>query len=271
MAENNQEGERVFRDNQFPFFLGNGVRSRSSRQSMEVCKTIVIPVIITIVCVVLSASLYLFWRHVWFFRNPGRIIPPEGSGILSPADGTVVYVREMKPQESVINIKRGMKVTLNDITREDISHPKILIGIFMSPFNVHYNRIPVSGKVRFIHHYPASVGNVYMLSMHLRTLFRRTPLYKNSTHIILNERTVTKIEGTYRDKEIACYVVQIAARSVDGIDVYMREGSQANAGEIFGMIRKGSQVDLVITPLEGMTIKVSPGDKVKAGQTVLIE
>jgi phosphatidylserine decarboxylase len=238
---------------------------------MEVCKKIVLPMIILLASVILCASLYLFWRHVWFFRNPQRIIPPEGTGILSPADGTVVYVSEMKPQESVINIKQGIKATLNDITKEDIARPKILIGIFMSPFNVHYNRIPVSGKIQFIHHHPASVENVCMLSMHLRTLFNRLPLYRNSTHIISNERTVTKIEGKYRGKELACYVVQIAARTVNGIDVYMGEGHQVNAGEIFGMIRIGSQVDLVISPLEGMTIKVSAGEKVKAGQTVLVE
>ena len=58
---------------------------------------------------------------------------------------------------------------------------------------------------------------------------------------------------------------------MSGIDVYKGEGHQVNAGEIFGMIRIGSQVDLVITPLEGMTIKVCAGEKVKAGQTVLIE
>ncbi len=238
---------------------------------MEVYKTIVLPTIILLGCVVFCASLYMFWRHVWFFRNPQRIIPPEGTGVLSPADGTVVYVREMKPRESVINIKKGMQATLNDITKEDIERPKILIGIFMSPFNVHYNRSPVSGKIQFVHHHPASVDNVCMFSMHLRTLLKRLPLYQNSTHIIQNERTVTKIDGKYRGKELACYVVQIAARSVSGIDVYKGEGHQVNAGEIFGMIRIGSQVDLVISPLEGMTIKVSAGEKVKAGQTVLVE
>ncbi|HYA41046.1 MAG TPA: phosphatidylserine decarboxylase [Syntrophobacteraceae bacterium] len=220
--------------------------------------------------IVVCASLYLFWRYVWFFRNPQRIIPPESNGILSPADGTVVYVKHVGPQESVINIKRGVEATLSDITREDISRPKIIIGIFMSPFNVHYNRIPVSGQIRFVHHYPASVDNVSMVSMHLRTLLRRTPFYRNSTHIIRNQRTVTKIEGKYRDKDLACYVVQIAAKRVNGIDVYIDEGHQVKAGEIFGMIRIGSQVDLVITPLESMTVKVRPGEKVKAGQTVLI-
>ncbi|MDR3566627.1 MAG: phosphatidylserine decarboxylase [Syntrophobacteraceae bacterium] len=227
--------------------------------------------LIVIIGTLFFASLYLFWRYVWFFRNPGRIIPPEGTGILSPADGTVVYVQHMLPRESVINIKRGMKATLNDITREDINRPKILIGIFMSPFNVHYNRMPVSGKIGFIHHYPAVAKNLCMFSMHLRTVFKRAPFYTNSAHIVKNERTVTKIDGQYRGRQLSCYVVQIAAKSVAGIDVFLSEGATASAGEIFGMIRIGSQVDLVVTPLEGMNILVCPGDKVTAGQTVLLE
>ena len=230
-----------------------------------------IAIIIVLVFVAVFASLYLFWRYVWFFRNPDRIIPPEGTGILSPADGTVVYVKQMTPRESVINIKRGMKATLNDITREDMERPKILIGIFMSPFNVHYNRMPVSGRIDFIHHHPPTPRNLCMFSMHLRTLLGRAPFYRNSAHIVVNERTVTKIAGEYRGGKLSCYVVQIAARSVAGIDVFLKEAAQAAAGEIFGMIRIGSQVDLVVTPREGMIIKVSPGDKVKAGETVLIE
>lgn len=82
------------------------------------------PITIILTFVALGALSYLLWRYVWFFRNPERTAPPEGSGILSPADGTVVYVRHMKPQESVINIKRGLEATLNDITREDITRPK---------------------------------------------------------------------------------------------------------------------------------------------------
>lgn len=230
-----------------------------------------ITIISVVACATVFASLYLFWRHVWFFRNPDRTIPPEGSGVLSPADGTVVYVKEMKPGESVINIKRGMEATLNDITREDIDRPKILIGIFMSPFNVHYNRMPISGKISFIHHYPALPQNLCMFSMHLRTLLRRAPFYKNSRHIVVNERTITRIDGEYRGRKLGCYVVQIAAKSVAGIDVFLREGARARAGEIFGMIRIGSQVDLVVTPLAGMNVKVCPGRKVKAGETVLID
>ena len=225
-----------------------------------------IPALIAFCCL-----LFLYWRYIWFFRNPPRTIPPEGSGILSPADGTVVYVKEVSPNEEVLTIKQGVKATLHDIVREDISRPKILIGIFMSPFNVHFNRAPVSGPVRFIHHYPARRENACMAAMHLRTVLRWLPLYRNSIHIIHNERTVTKIDGQYRGKPLACYVIQIAAKSVSGIDTFVEQGERVRAGQIFGMIRIGSQVDLLVTPLEGMKIKVCPGSKVRTGETILIE
>lgn len=234
-------------------------------------ETIVHPISLILAFVALCSLLFVYWRYIWFFRNPSRSIPPEGTGILSPADGTVVYVKEVSPDEEVLTIKQGVKATLNDIVREDVSRPKILIGIFMSPFNVHFNRAPVSGPVRFIHHYPARLGNACMAAMHLRTIFKWLPLYRNSTHIIGNERTVTKIDGEYREKTLSCYVVQIAAKSVSGIDSYVEQGERVRAGQIFGMIRIGSQVDLLVTPQEGMKIKVCPGSKVRAGETVLID
>jgi phosphatidylserine decarboxylase len=238
---------------------------------MEVYETIVHPISFILALVAFCIVLFLYWRYIWFFRNPRRSIPTEGSGILSPADGTVVYVKEVSPNEEVLTIKQGVKATLSDIVREDISRPKILIGIFMSPFNVHFNRAPVSGPVQFIHHYPARRENAYMTNMHLRTVLRWLPLYRNSLHIIGNERTVTKIDGKYGEAPVSCYVVQIAARSVAGIDSYVEQGKRVKAGQIFGMIRIGSQVDLLVTHREGMKVKVCPGSKVRAGETVLIE
>lgn len=226
---------------------------------------------ILVALVSLGAIVYLYWRHIWFFRNPPRNIPPGGSGILSPADGTVVYVKTVLPGEKVITIKKGLEASVNDITKEDIACTKILVGIFMSPFNVHYNRAPVSGRVDFIHHYPAAGENLCMASMHYRTFFKRLPFYRNSLHIIQNERTVTRIGAASHGHAVACYVVQIAAKSVSGIDTYVEEGDRVEAGQIFGMIRIGSQVDLLVTCIEGMKIKVAPGDKVRAGETILIE
>ncbi len=67
------------------------------------------------------------------------------------------------------------------------------------------------------------------------------------------------------------YIVQIAGKSVHGIDSYVKPGQGLAKGDIFGMIRIGSQVDLVVTWVPGMRLRVQPGDKVYAGETILIE
>lgn len=177
-----------------------------------------------------AVSGWLFWRYVWFFRNPRRSIP-EKEGILSPADGTVVYVRSVPPSVPVISIKKDRPVTLKDIVKADIAEEKILVGVFMSPFDVHYNRCPVSGMVDFVQHYPALTHNYHMGSMHWRAILKRVPLYRNSRHIVHNERTVTKILGEYKDLTVSCYVVQIAGGSVRGIESRVKPGDRVKAGE----------------------------------------
>ncbi len=219
---------------------------------------------------VLGAGVFLFWRYIWFFRNPPRTIP-AGPSIVSPADGTVVYVKQVQPQEKVIAIKKGVVVSVNDITRTDLEAPKVLIGVFMSPFNVHHNRMPLTGEIEFVKHYPAEGVNRHMGPMHWRSLLKHQPLYADSLHIFTNERTVTKFRGTFGQENINGYIVQIAGKSVHGIDSYVKPGQIVPKGDIFGMIRIGSQVDLVVTWLPGMQLQVKPGDKVFAGETIIIE
>ena len=109
-----------------------------------------------------------------------------------------------------------------------------------------------------------------MAPMHWRTLLKRPPFYENSRHIVANERTVTNMLGKYQGETLSYYVVQIAGRSVNGIDSYFNPAEKVNKGEVFGMIRIGSQVDLVVPLRPEMNIMVQPGDKVRAGETVLI-
>ena len=225
--------------------------------------------IIIIVALLAALTGYLYWRYIWFFRNPQRV-PPPGTNLVSPADGTVVYVKRVAPEEEVITVKEGAPARLTDIVKEDLAVPKLLIGIFMSPFNVHYNRVPLAGQVEFIRHHPAVAKNHCMAQMHWRTLLKRIPLYKNSPHIAENERTVTRIAGNFKGTPLSYYVVQIAAKSVNGIDSYCQVGDRVNKGMIFGMIRIGSQVDVVVPSISEMYLMVKPGDKVRAGETILI-
>jgi phosphatidylserine decarboxylase len=212
---------------------------------------------------------YLLWRNFWFFRNPERA-PPDREGILSPADGTVVYVKRVAPGEDVVVIKQGLAATVKDIMREDFDQPKLVIGIFMSPFDVHYNRAPLASRIGFIHRHPANGGNAFMTEMHLRSLFGLSPRYAGSVHIVQNERAVTQFLGTYRGEPLACYVVQIGARTVNGIDSYYAPGQDVERAATFGMIRIGSQVDLILAWREGFEVAVREGDRVVAGETIVV-
>ncbi len=213
-------------------------------------------------------AIYLLWRCAWFYRNPVRV-QPSHEGVVSAADGTVVYVKKVEPGKPVISIKAGLAAKLADILHEDEDSPKVLIGVFMSPFDVHYNRSPVSGSVEFVRHYVGRGPNLHMGRMHWRILRRLEPYYAGSTHIVQNERTVTKINGALNGAALSCYVVQIGAKTVSGIESYVQRGEVLRRGEIFGMIRIGSQVDVVMPWREGMEVRVKPGDRVRAGETLL--
>lgn len=217
----------------------------------------------------LAVAAYFLWRQFWFFRDPERT-PPVATGVLSPADGTVVYVKKVAPGEDVVVIKQGLAAKVTDLMHEDFDQTKLVIGIFMSPFDVHYNRAPIEGEIGFIRRYPAmDGGNVNMGAMHWRTLLGIEPRYEGSTHIVQNERAVTQIRGDYAGAPLPCYVVQIGALTVNGIDSYFEPGSRVARGATFGMIRIGSQVDLIVPWRESFDVKVKPGDRVVAGETIL--
>ena len=222
-----------------------------------------------LVLLLLGLGVFLFWRFYWFFRNPERRAP-TGEGLLSPADGKVVYVRKVEPREPVLTIKKGQEARIIDILKEDDAKPKVIIGVFMSPFDVHYNRAPMSGEVQAITHYPAQSQNLHMGPMHWRSILNRLPLYRNCLHIIQNERTVTRIKGLFKGSDLTAYIIQIAAKSVRGIDVFIPIGGTAERGEVIGMIRIGSQVDLVVPWRPDMDVLVAPGDRVRAGESILI-
>jgi phosphatidylserine decarboxylase len=110
-----------------------------------------------------------------------------------------------------------------------------------------------------------------MTSMHWRSLVGRFPIYGRSPHLAENERTVTLIAGRFKAEPVNGYVVQIAGGSVRGSESYVPEGGSVRRGGVFGMIRIGSQVDLVLTWRESMNVRVRPGQRVRAGETILVD
>jgi len=172
-----------------------------------------------------QAVLLLF--IIFFFRDPDRVTP-EGEGlVISAADGKVVLIKE---------------VNFPDLSDEKL----IQVSVFLSIFNVHVNRIPISGVVDEIKYYPGKFIAAW-----------------NEKASLENEQTLISIDsGT---KKI--YFKQIAGLIARRIVWKLESGQSVSAGDRFGMIRFGSRVDILL-PL-GSEIRVKVGDNVKGGETVI--
>ena len=165
-----------------------------------------------------------------FFRNPS-ITPTLGDNlVISPADGKVVVIEEVEADEY-------------------FTDKRIQVSVFMSPFNVHVNRNPVGGLVKYFKYHQGK----YLVAWHP----------KSSTE---NERTTTVIE-TPSKREIL--FKQIAGALAKRIVWYVKEGQQVNQATEMGFIKFGSRVDLLL-PLDSK-IKVELNQKVKGGRTVIAE
>ena len=176
---------------------------------------------------ILSVILVLVLQ---FFRNPGRQTPVDARHIMSPADGKVVIVEEVEEPEY-------------------FKGKRLQISVFMSPLNVHVNRSPVTGTVRYYRYHP---GN-YLVAWHP----------KSST---LNERTTVVVEA---EKGQPVLFRQIAGALARRIVCYVKEGDRVTQGSEYGFIKFGSRVDVYLPP--GTLARVKPGDVVIGGETVLAE
>lgn len=184
-----------------------------------------------------------------FFRDPERSPPEQKNVILSPADGTVRYVKKIMHGEIPFSTKRQRHYHLDAVTKTQLLNDgSYLIGVEMHILNVHVNRAPVSGKI--ILQQP-SKGKFLSL--------------RNIQSVFQNERVTTVIDhGGFQ-----IGVVQIASRLVWRIVSYHQEGDWIQKGQRIGMIKFGSQVDVVMPKLTDLEILVLEGEIVKAGETIL--
>jgi phosphatidylserine decarboxylase len=193
-----------------------------------------------------TAGMLLMWR---FFRDPERNPPIGENGILSPADGKIIYVKEAERGEVPFSEKKGRRFLLHEFVQSDILPPAgTLIGISMNFLDVHVNRTPIGGRIEALRH--------------IRGRFLSL---RREDAIVENERQLTVINnGRFR-----VGVVQIASRLVRNIVAYKREGQQVRRGERIGMIRFGSQVDLYVPDACAIRVNVTVGQKVKAGVSII--
>jgi phosphatidylserine decarboxylase len=191
----------------------------------------------------LIASFLLWWTgHPWssftflllsiaialFFRNPERDSPQEAGTVLSPADGRVVEVVE-------------------NVTSQNLPGPQLKrISIFMSVFDVHVNRWPISGTVEQIKHVPGRFLDA-----------------RESAASEVNEHNSIVVRGD----DASIEVVQVAGKVARRIACWVEEGDRVTQGDRFGLIRFGSRLDVYVP--DNFSVLVRPNDIVKAGLSII--
>jgi phosphatidylserine decarboxylase len=174
-------------------------------------------------------SLLILAAFASFFRIPTRNFLTSDNQIIAPADGRVVVIEEV-------------------VENEYFKDKRIQVSIFMSPANVHVNRSPISGLVKYQKYHPGQ----YLVAWHPKSSEK-------------NERNTVVIEHDELDAEIL--VRQIAGKLARKIRWYLNEGDEVEQNGELGFIKFGSRVDLFL-PV-GTKIEVDLKQKVKGGITVI--
>lgn len=183
--------------------------------------------IIKALLIILPILFLIF--SVNFFRDPERITSDKKNAVISPADGTVIIIKDIDDKKF-------------------INGPAKQISIFMSPLNVHVNRIPINGKVTFVKYHQGD----YIMAFEDKASER-------------NERSEFGIESSYGK----VFFTQVAGFIARRIVYEIKEGDSVMVGKRFGMIKFGSRVDVIVS--NEWKVKVAMNQKVTAGETILFE
>jgi phosphatidylserine decarboxylase len=181
---------------------------------------------------IVAAVLGLF--VVSFFRNPRRVIPTDAGLVVSPADGKVVLIERIAHDDFV-------------------GGPAILIGIFLSVFNVHVNRSPVEARV---------IGISYRKGKYLNALKAASARENEQLAVRLEENSLPHRRMIVR---------QIAGAIARRIVCEVKPGDDVARGQLFGMIKFGSRTELVMPDEPGLKIRVELGAKVRGGASILAQ
>jgi len=177
--------------------------------------------------IVAFLSTFVLLAFTSFFRIPHRKHSLNDNKIIAPADGRVVVIVQVQETE-YFNDKR------------------IQVSIFMSPANVHVNRSPISGVVKYQKYHPGT----YLVAWHPKSSEK-------------NERNTVVIEND----GIEILIRQIAGKLARKIRYYVAEGDEVNQTHEFGFIKFGSRVDMFL-PI-GTKIDVDLKQKVRGGVTII--
>ena len=171
-------------------------------------------------------------EFAWFFRDPKRVVPTESGLVVAPADGKVVHIEEIDHDDF-------------------IGGPAIEIGVFLSIFNVHINRVPIACRVIGIRYKPGKMLNA------LRPESARE-----------NERLTLCLEDSAAPHR-RMVVRQITGALARRIVCWLKPGDELARGEQLGMIKLGSRTELLLPKEEGLVIVTKLGDNIVAGETIM--
>lgn len=166
---------------------------------------------------------------IFFFRDPDRKNDASPKSVLTPADGTILEIQHLED--------------LNN----PLGKPSFKISIFMSIFNVHVNRLPIACTVKKITYQP---GRFFSANLDKASKFNENNRIKLQT---ADSRTII--------------VIQIAGIIARRIACWIKEGDRLDVGQRFGLIRFGSRLEVYLP--EDSKITAQPGQKVKAGETII--
>ena len=184
--------------------------------------------------------------NTFFFRDPIRPTYIDNEHFYSPADGTILYQKIVLPDEQVLEIK-GIDYTIQDVMGDkNYNQPSLVIGIFMSFYDVHINRIPYSGVIKYNRLEPIESTNKPMLAVE-KDILNKVINPNNMDYLKYNERMLNKIYNSSLD--YTYYIIQIADEDVNVIAPFKQQEDLCTQNERFSLIRWGSQVDLVL-PLD---------------------
>ena len=178
--------------------------------------------------VIVAAGGFLIFT-LYFFRDPNRTLPKQDNVFVSPADGKVLLIKDV-------------------VSDKFVKGEATQISIFMSPFDVHVNRIPISGKVKYVNYVKGKFLTAY-----------------NDKADKENERNEIGIETKFGN----VFFTQVAGIFARRIISELKEGDSVKVGERFGMIKFGSRSDIIVPKKWLSQVKV--GDHVYGGETILFK
>ncbi len=214
----------------------------------------------------------LAWlSHHHFFRDPPRPHYADPSRFFSPADGVVLYQEVVAPDEGIVDIK-GRPYSLQEAMRDaHYDATSLVIGVFMTFFDVHVNRVPYPGRLSYRQLDCIDTYNHPMLDVEQRLLDDLRVSTAGACYLRHNQRVLNTVYSVHLQRPY--YVLQVADYDVDCITPFeLKQNQPCAQGERFSMIRFGSQVDLII-PLSGRheLVTVQPtGVHVEAGVDPLV-